>query len=59
MFQQQDIFLLSNFSSVKKQQVLPAIESFKDIINLYNCFLKNDNYSIKTTNYWITSNIIN
>ena len=51
MFQQQDIFLLSNFSSVKKQQVLPAIESFKDIINLYNCFLKNDNYSIKTTNY--------
>ena len=51
MFQQQDIFLLSNFSSVKKQQGLPAIESFKDIINLYNCFLKNDNYSIKTTNY--------
>ena len=36
--------------------MVPIMENvFKDKINPSNCFLKNDNFSVKTTNYILQS----
>ena len=37
------------------QKEIKAVLKVKDIINPYNCWLKNANFSIKTTNDYITS----
>ena len=37
------------------QKEIKAVPKVKDIINPYNCWLKNANFSIKTTNDYITS----
>ena len=44
------LFKVYHKASVEEKRVLAPVSFFKDIINPYNCFFKNANFSIKTSN---------